>query len=171
MTRLQKATTRIRSYNFKSATRIVSIKPVRLTKKILKDLMSGKITEVCIKVQPLDEIFQLVKSVTKDNPFDYIEGDDTNGWEVDFYYRLADLKTSMLIISGSLFYGNYHIIASTEGCETSEEFSKKNTSYTVVEPTGWNMNDFHYSWYEQKITYGEYWRRLQNSITLNKYAL
>lgn len=38
----------------------------------------------------------------------------------------------------------------------------------VMDPDGWDRTNYHYSWYQEEITYEEYVRRLMQSTCLNK---
>ena len=46
---------------------------------------------------------------------------------------------------------------------TSKEWQEKYTETKVLDPDGWDRSNFQYSWYEEKITHGEYLHRLMSS--------
>lgn len=52
---------------------------------------------------------------------------------------------------------------------TSEEWyvgERKEEQYSIIDFNGWNKYKFNYSWFEEKITYKEYLKRLKNSQTI-----
>jgi hypothetical protein len=51
---------------------------------------------------------------------------------------------------------------------TSKEWQEKYTETKVLDPDGWDRNNFQYSWYEEKITHGEYLNRLRSSTIQGK---
>ncbi len=42
---------------------------------------------------------------------------------------------------------------------TSEEWSKEDPSVIILDPDGWDRQNFQFSWYEEKITLAEFLRR------------
>lgn len=50
-----------------------------------------------------------------------------------------------------------------EELKTSEEWSKNEEGLTVLDPDGWDRDNFQYSWHEEKITYSEFNKRLLHS--------
>ncbi|UYE96224.1 hypothetical protein [Vibrio alginolyticus] len=42
------------------------------------------------------------------------------------------------------------------------------TGIVVMDPDGWDRQNFEYSWYEETITILEFWDRVYNSTTLMK---
>lgn len=51
--------------------------------------------------------------------------------------------------------------------KTSEEWSKQ-FDYEVVNPKGWGIRNFRFSWYEEEITACEYIARLSRSKIISK---
>lgn len=48
--------------------------------------------------------------------------------------------------------------------KTSEQWCKELLSYTtILDPDGWDRSNFHYSWFEERITQKEFNNRLMNS--------
>lgn len=75
---------------------------------ISKFLASITATELSLPMQPLSEIVALLKTLG------YVEdqesGFETNGWQCDFFMPLINESTnSKLIITGSLYYGNFKL--------------------------------------------------------------
>lgn len=54
--------------------------------------------------------------------------------------------------------------------KTSEEWSKdpKFLDTTVLDPDGWDRQDFEFSWFQEKITASEYEYRMINSTIMSK---
>ena len=52
--------------------------------------------------------------------------------------------------------------------KTSEEWSKDTrfSDTTVLDPDGWDRQDYQYSWFEEKISAAEYEKRLVDSTIL-----
>ena len=53
--------------------------------------------------------------------------------------------------------------------KTSEQWAtmhKESTGQIVMDPDGWDRNNYSYAWYEEKITYKEFMKRLGNSTTV-----
>ena len=48
----------------------------------------------------------------------------------------------------------------------TSDFWQELSNYRVLDPDGWNRQDFQYSWYEEQITAEEFEHRLMNS-TMN----
>jgi hypothetical protein len=58
-----------------------------------------------------------------------------------------------------------------EDLRTSEEWSKlpSEQRITIVDPDGWDRNNFHYSWYEEKISHKTYeFRKMQSTLRIKK---
>lgn len=75
----------------------------------LADMESGKEKEIRFET---DLPLQLIIKCAKERGWeDYPEDDWTNGWEVDYYYRMVNpnIKDKCLGIGGSLLCGNTHI--------------------------------------------------------------
>jgi hypothetical protein len=47
--------------------------------------------------------------------------------------------------------------------KTSEDWQKLFNTIIVLDPDGWDRKNFKYSWYEEKITEDEYFKRRDNS--------
>ncbi len=47
--------------------------------------------------------------------------------------------------------------------KTSEYWSKEFPNIKILDPDGWDRTNFHYSWYEEGITQGEFKRRMSMS--------
>ena len=60
-------------------------------------------------------------------------------------------------------YYSYKIIIPKEELKTSEEWQKQFTNTKVIDPDGWDRKNYHYSWFEEKITLIEYTSRLHRS--------
>lgn len=52
------------------------------------------------------------------------------------------------------------LINSSEELKTSEDWQKQFPNPKVLDPDGWNRTNFQYSWFEEKISYEEYRKRL-----------
>ena len=53
--------------------------------------------------------------------------------------------------------------------KTSEEWSiihKESTGEIVMDPDGWDRNNYHYAWYVEEITREKFMSRLSNSTTV-----
>jgi hypothetical protein len=75
----------------------------------LADLEEGKEKEIRFEI-PLP--LQLIIKCAEDRGWEDDHDDDwTNGWEVDYYYRMVNpnIKDKCLGIGGSLLCGNTHI--------------------------------------------------------------
>jgi hypothetical protein len=67
-------------------------------------LHNGK--EVVIDMEPIDGIEKILQS----RGFDMEELDDnTNGWDVDFWYDFVDEFNTKIQLSGSLWYGGFKL--------------------------------------------------------------
>jgi hypothetical protein len=64
-------------------------------------------------------------------------------------------------------YYDYKIIIPKEEVKTSEEWQNLFPEAIVLNPDGWDRKNYHYSWYEEKITFTEYNRRLSQSTCKN----
>lgn len=62
----------------------------------------------------------------------------------------------------------YKTIIQKEELKTSEEWQKQYSQVTVLDPDGWDRKNFQYSWFEEKITYGEYNLRLSRSTAIRQ---
>jgi hypothetical protein len=58
---------------------------------------------------------------------------------------------------------NYKLIIPKEELKTSEEWQKQFPNTKVIDPDGWDRQNFQYSWFEEKITLIEYTSRLHRS--------
>lgn len=52
--------------------------------------------------------------------------------------------------------------------KTSEEWQKEMPNPRVLDPDGWDRQNFRYSWYEEKITRSEYTGRVMVSTCIFK---
>lgn len=50
--------------------------------------------------------------------------------------------------------------------KTSDEWQKLYPNEVVYDPDGWDRKNLQFSWYEEKITYDEYQRRLMRSTVM-----
>ena len=39
-----------------------------------------------------------------------LNGEETNGWQIDFWYKFDSEKYGKYMLSGSLHYGNFHLV-------------------------------------------------------------
>lgn len=77
---------------------------------IYKDVAYNNIdNRFSIEMRPVAEILNFFKKQYKQDPWEYISGDEHNGWQVDFWYILYRTDDFELILSGSLFYGKFVI--------------------------------------------------------------
>lgn len=47
--------------------------------------------------------------------------------------------------------------------KTSDEWQKEDPQVTILDPDGWDRQNFQFSWYEEKITKKEFDRRVMKS--------
>lgn len=47
--------------------------------------------------------------------------------------------------------------------KTSEEWQQKYPNPTVLNPDGWDRNNFHFAWFIEKISYSKYLAKLSVS--------
>lgn len=75
-------------------------------KEKIKEFLESDVKELKLDILPLDDYDTILSDLG-------FEGDnenfDTNGWQVDFWWNFEkdDVK---LMLSGSLFYGNYQLV-------------------------------------------------------------
>lgn len=62
---------------------------------------------------------------------------------------------------------NKYILKSKEVL-TSEEWQKLHPTIVIVDPDGWDRNNFCHSFKEEKITIEEYKKRMENSTVIRK---
>lgn len=57
--------------------------------------------------------------------------------------------------------------------KTSKEWQELYSEIKVLDPDGWNRSNFQYSWFEEKISFEEYNKRLTHSTCkgINHYPL
>ena len=50
--------------------------------------------------------------------------------------------------------------------KTSEEWQKKFPHVNILDPDGWDRLNYHYSWFEELITYDEFEKRMMMSTCM-----
>tara|TARA_R110002073_G_scaffold3315_6_gene22350 strand:+ start:12104 stop:12358 length:255 start_codon:yes stop_codon:yes gene_type:complete len=68
------------------------------------EFATGKGLQIDLPMIPIADVERILKRVG----YDRLEENDTNGWQVDFWYYFKKEDKS-LCLSGSLFYGRYKL--------------------------------------------------------------
>ena len=64
--------------------------------------------------------------------------------------------------------GFYFLCMDEEIKKTSVEWYHSQNEYKLLDPDGWDRNNFHYSWYEEEITREEFNKRMMSSTIEGK---
>ena len=55
--------------------------------------------------------------------------------------------------------------------KTSAEWQEANPDYLITDPDGWDIENFKFSWYQEKITQQEYDKRMVKSRVLDYHKV
>ncbi len=82
---------------------------------------------------------------------------------------LKSLLKSLFLCTG----GRYLILLENKRVEllTSQQWNVRYPEVTVLDADGWDRKNFQYSWYEEKISFQEYYKRLIMSTIQGKISI
>lgn len=76
-------------------------------KEQVQELLNSDNESVEIEMTPIQDIQSIL------NEFGYedldLDGEETNGWQIDFWYKFYKKDSPTLMVSGSLHYGDFKI--------------------------------------------------------------
>lgn len=100
----------------------------------VKKIEKGHAESLHIKMQGMYDIEKELEELGYEH--DPGDGDNTNGWEVDFWYRFVHPEKGTLVVSGGIWqHGSTYIIYKDEE-ETTEEDIDKEAGSIEGEETG-----------------------------------
>ncbi len=73
-------------------------------KELLLKVINGEQEKVPLPFTPIGDILDILE----EEGFEQLEldGDETNGWQIDFWYKIQHLEKGLFQLSGSLYYGD-----------------------------------------------------------------
>ncbi len=73
--------------------------------KVQEHVLSGSEEDISIPMTPIRDVEKELKDIGfKDLEMD---GEETNGWQIDFWYKFVHPKYGKYQLSGSLHYGDF----------------------------------------------------------------
>jgi len=76
-------------------------------KENIEDFLKGEMEALEIPMTPIRDVEEILKELGY-NELE-LNGDETNGWQVDFWYYFYSETQPVLLLSGSLHYGDFKL--------------------------------------------------------------